>query len=255
MHKLSVGCLFRNEEHSIVEWIEHYLHHGVEHFYLINDDSDDSSCKLLEPYIKNGVVTLFDAKWDKYFGRQRDMYNHYILPLVNETKWLLIVDMDEYVWSPMNENLLNILDQCSHIGQIQIEHTIFGSSGYEEQPKSIVNSFIKRSIDSPTTNPGNRKYFINCNYKFNSLNVHHATFINKYEEENNFMLLNDPYFKMNHYCCQSQNFWNNVKCNRGDSNSYRIRSVSDFEKIDINDVTDTDLLNQNIPVLTKLNLL
>ena len=102
MYSLSVGCLFRNESHSIVEWLEHYLFHGVEHFYLINDASDDGFQRLLDPYLKNGVVTLFNANWDRYVGRQRDMYNCYVLPRLSETKWLLMVDMDEYVWSPVS---------------------------------------------------------------------------------------------------------------------------------------------------------
>ena len=42
MYKLSVGTIFKNEEHIIKEWIEHYLYHGVEHFYLIDDNSDDN---------------------------------------------------------------------------------------------------------------------------------------------------------------------------------------------------------------------
>lgn len=30
---LSIGCLFKNEEDSVVEWIEHYIDNGVEHFF------------------------------------------------------------------------------------------------------------------------------------------------------------------------------------------------------------------------------
>ena len=42
MYKLSVGSIFKNESQGIKEWIEHYLNHGVEHFYLINDNSNDN---------------------------------------------------------------------------------------------------------------------------------------------------------------------------------------------------------------------
>ena len=253
MYKLSIGCLFRNESNSIVEWIEHYLHHGADHFYLINDDSDDNSCLLLEPYIKNGLVTLINAKWDRILGRQREMYNHYILPLIHESKWLLMLDMDEYMWSPMDINLEHILDaNCKHIGQIQVEHTLFGSSGHKHQPDSIVSSFTMRTQDTPTAIPGNRKYFINCEYKFNSLNIHQADFENKEEELTRFILLGNTYFIMNHYSCQSREFWNNVKCTRGDGDFYRERTFSDFDAIDINDVEDKTLLHQNLHILQKL---
>lgn len=254
MYELSVGCVFRNEAHSIQEWIEHYLFHGFHHIYLINDGSDDDSCKIVEPYVKQGLITLFNASWDRYLGRQRDMYNHYILPRLHETRWLLMCDMDEYMWSPEHVDLKMVLKRCGHIGQIQVEHTLFGSSGHELQPTSIVGSFTRRSASIPTNTPGNRKYFVNSAFAFESLNIHHATFIHKKDEENHFVVLNKPCFIMNHYSCQSLDFWVNVKCKRGDGDSWRVRTASDFTEIDLNDTFDDELLKQNMPVLEKLGL-
>ena len=110
-YNLSVGALFRNEQDSIVEWIEHYLHHGVEHFYLIDDSSDDGTVEKIKPYIEKDIVTLFNCgnQWSRYTGRQRDLYNHYILPLIKETQWLLMIDLDEYVWSPIQINICDLL--------------------------------------------------------------------------------------------------------------------------------------------------
>lgn len=245
MYKLSVGCLFKNESHSLVEWLEHYIFHGVSHFYMIDDNSTDNSCDILEPYIKKGLVTLFKAKWDYYLGRQRAMYNEYILPRLDESRWLLMCDLDEYMWSPRNIDLNKILETCNSIGQIQVNHTLFGSSGFINQPKSIVSSFTKRAAKLQTEIPGNRKYFINCSYKFDSLNTHHATFINKDDELNKFLLLDETYFRLNHYCCQSIEFWDKVKCKRGDSDNYRIRTLEDFKEVDLNDIEDISLLEQN----------
>lgn len=255
MYSLAIGCLFRNESHSIVEWLEHYLFHGVEHFYLINDLSDDSSCQLIQPYIDRGLITLFNANWDRYLGRQRDMYNHYILPLISQTKWLLLVDMDEYVWSPKHLDVRLMLEECFNIGQIQIDHTLFGSSGHELQPKTIVGDFIFRSKERPTKEPGNRKYIIQTKFGFSSLNIHHATFNDVTLEKDKFTLLGDPYFRMNHYSCQSLEFWKTVKCVRGDGDEWRQRTFADFNDIDVNDEKDDGLLQQNLPVYEKMGLL
>jgi len=254
MHPLSVGCLFRNEAHSIKEWIEHYLFHGVTHFYLIDDASDDESCAILEPYVSRGIVTLFKATWDRYLGRQRDMYNHYILGRLNESAWLLMLDMDEYMWSPRSVDLKDVLASCTHLGQIQVDHTLFGSAGHELQPDSIVGGFLRRTKETPTKAPGNRKYFVNCRFSFSSLNIHHATFVNKEDEEKRFLLLNADYFRMNHYSCQSLAFWVDVKCKRGDGDFWRSRTRADFNEIDINDCYDDALLKQNEPVLEKLGI-
>ena len=51
IYKLSVGALFKNESHSIKEWIKHYLYHGVEHFYLIDDGSTDNYLEEIQEFI------------------------------------------------------------------------------------------------------------------------------------------------------------------------------------------------------------
>ena len=240
MYALSVGAVFRNESDSIQEWIEHYLFHGAEHFYLINDDSDDNSIQVLQPYIDAGFVTLYNTNWGRYLGRQRDMYTHYILPHLRETKWLLMVDLDEYMWSPQDVNLCGILGQCEHLGQVQVRDTLFGSNGHIEQPRGIVQNFTR-------CNPKRHclKYFVNSDYEFTYLNVHFATFANKEHEINNFMILNSEHLMLNHYSCQSRNFWRDVKCTRNDGDNYRTRTLEDFDAIDVNDVEDLRLAKQN----------
>lgn len=254
MHKLSVFSIFKNETHCMKEWIEHYIFHGADHFYLINDNSDDNFLDILNPYIEKGLVTLFNASWNYYLGRQKDIYNHYVLPRIKESKWLLLVDMDEFMWSPKEIDITKILDMCSNIGQIQVEHTLYGSNGCVKQPKCLVQSFTKRSIQQPTFIPiGNRKYFINSDFEFTSLNIHHATFLNKKDELEKFILLDKEYFIMNHYNCQSRDFWDEVKCKRGDADNYLIRKREDFNALDLNDVEDFGLFNQNFCYYSHLH--
>jgi hypothetical protein len=241
MYRLSVGALFRNETHILREWIEHYLHHGVEHFYLINDGSTDSYMEILQPYIDTNTVTLFDVEWSRYVGRQRDMYTRYILPHIKETDWLLIADLDEFVWTPHSIDLCHVLNSCHNVGQIQMKEYIFGSNGHIEQPKNVVNSFTMRSKEPIKC----YKYFVKSTYDFTHLNVHHATFLNKEHEINNFLMLEPENLMLNHYCCQSKNYWMEVKCTRGDSDSYRNRNEEDFNGVDVNEVHDDRLLKQN----------
>lgn len=250
MHYLSVGALFKNEGLILKEWIEHHLFHSIEHFYLINDQSTDNSVQVLQEYIDKGIVTLYNSSREYYLGRQRDMYNEFILPNLTKklTKWLLIIDLDEFMWSPIHIKLATLLKTCEHFGQIQVNHTLFGSNGYIEQPKTVVQSFTKRSKEQSTNSPnGNFKYFVNSSYDFKSLNVHHASFVNKeYETQHSeFVLLGPEYFILNHYCVQSLEFWKKIKCTRGDSDNYLIRSENDFHKFDINDVDDFELVKQN----------
>jgi len=252
MYGLSVGAIFKNESHSIQEWIRHYLHHGVEHFYLINDASTDNSVKLLEPYITSNIVTLFHANEPYYLGRQRAIYNKYILPRVKETKWLLMVDLDEYVWSRIGCNLNTVLQRFERYGQVQIYESMFGSNELEEQPTYLVPSFTKRRQVNTHKN-GHLKYFINTAYEFDSLNIHHADFKDRTLNHNatKFIIATSEYFNMNHYTCQSREFWKTVKCTRGDADNYMVRKIEDFSRYDINEIEDLELYEQNKSLYTS----
>ena len=248
MYKLAVGAIFKNESHCLKEWIEHYLFHGVEHFYLINDGSTDNYTQILQPYLQKNIVTLNTPSppWSTYYGRQRDMYDTYILPYLKNTEWLLMVDLDEFMWSPKNINLYNILSLIRNVGQIQVEHTLFGSSGHKTQPPTIVEHFTRRASESPTQTPGLRKYFVKSTYEFSHLNVHFAKFVNKDDEHNHFISLGPEWFVLNHYNCQSEAFWRDIKCTRGDADNFTTRTMADFAALDQNDVEDTRLKHQNL---------
>jgi hypothetical protein len=151
------------------------------------------------------------------------------------------------MWSPVSINLNYILDTCFNFVQVQVLNTIYGSNGHIEQPNSIVAGFTKRGPE-PTRQPGLKKYFIRSDVEWETLGVHYA----KPVDDSNWsksVLLGPEYFVLNHYCCQSFNFWRDVKCTRGDSDNYRVRTIEDMKEIDLNETEDTRLLEQNRPIL------
>lgn len=254
MFSLSVGAVFRNESHSICEWIEHYLNEGVEQFYLIDDESDDDTVAKIQQYIERGLVTLHQPKVERYIGRQRDMYNAYVLPHLRnkETKWVIMVDLDEYLWSPSHSKLVNLFKEFHGIGQVQVQHTLYGSNGHITQPKSVIEGFTKRTKELPSESKC-YKYAVCSDYEFSSLNVHHADFSDKKNEEYpTFMMLGSSYLVLNHYNCQSEEFWREVKCKRGDSDHYRVRNMDDFRNIDVNEFEDKTLYEKNKHIWSKI---
>lgn len=247
-YKLAVGAMCRNESHGLEEWLTHYRIRGVDHFYIIDDASNDGSRELLHAQATaHGDVTVFEADWGRYLGRQRDMYNEYLLPVLTQANWFLVVDLDEYMWSPRGLSLASVLEaSCSGIGQIQVGWTNYGSNGHTTQPRSLVEGFTRRTTSQPTTPNGGRKYFIQtaC-FNFTSLNLHHATFADLADETNgHFLFLGPDDFILNHYICQSRDFWVMVKCTRGDGDHYRVRGLADFDEVDLNEVEDLSLLSQ-----------
>ena len=248
---LSVGAIFKNEALILKEWIQHYLYHGVEHFYLINDNSNDNFLEIIQEYIDQNIITLFNVNEPYYLGRQRNLYNRCILPNISETQWLLMCDIDEYIWSSKDINLCNVLlTHCEGLAQIQIQQVLFGSNGHITQPKYVVKEFTKRRLNN--SDDKKYKYIINSSYEFSSLNVHHADFVNKNYIGNikKFILIDENYFVNNHYCCQSQDYWNNIKCTRGDSDNFLTRVPSHFADVDKNEIEDLQLYNQNLQLFT-----
>jgi hypothetical protein len=246
MHYLSVGAIFRNESDSIVEWLKHYIYRGVDHFYLINDNSNDDSIAKLKEFVDKGIITLYHAEEPYYLGRQRNLYNRFILPHAQkkDTQWLLMIDLDEYVWSPISIRLDQILrNHCYTLGQIQMRQHLYGSNGHVAQPSAIVQHFTKRSPDYISC----YKYFINTNFEFTSLNIHHATFaIDDYTTDASvFMIVDAGYLLFNHYSCQSMEFWERIKCTRGDGDAYLQRDMTRFHELDKNEVEDVRLWEQN----------
>ena len=95
MYYFTIGAIFKNEAHILKEWIEHYFYHGVEHIYLINDNSTDNFFGILKPYIVKNKVTLYNCD-DKrvWVGMQDAKYNFYFQKHLQDTTWFGIVDLD-----------------------------------------------------------------------------------------------------------------------------------------------------------------
>ena len=54
---LAILAIFRNEADIMEEWIEHHINEGVDHFYLINNQSTDNYSEILDKY--EGKITLY----------------------------------------------------------------------------------------------------------------------------------------------------------------------------------------------------
>jgi hypothetical protein len=103
--QLSVFTMIRNVARRLREWIEHYEALGVEQFIFYDDGSEDRPCEaaLLAERIQRGSVTLvaFHApKRTEHFLLQALAMNHCLDTFCSDSRWVLFVDVDEYVVLP-----------------------------------------------------------------------------------------------------------------------------------------------------------
>jgi hypothetical protein len=96
-YALTVISMFKMEKMSLRSWVQHHIYEGVDHFILIdnNERGNDEACEL-KAYVESGIVTLVR---DHSRHSQAALLNQYLSPFLSRTKWVLSIDMDEYVYA------------------------------------------------------------------------------------------------------------------------------------------------------------
>lgn len=255
MYYFTIGAIFKNEAHILKEWILHYLSRGVQHIFLINDNSNDNFTSILTPFINDNKVTLYNADTNHNVeNRQVIFYNMYFKQHAINTKWFGIFDLDEFLYSSINLNLCDILLQYEDYEQISIRWIHFGSNHHLGQPDNVCSSFLYRGgYNSKKNGPSGRynshKSIIQCT---NEVLFHvHSHSYSSHTPNTYILPFEDTRLLLNHYAIQSVDFWENIKAKRGDVNLYYDtmnwqRNTELFNSMDNNEFFDNRLMLQNI---------
>lgn len=137
-YEISIVAIFKNEAEYIQEWIEYHRLIGIEHFYLVNNNSTDNYKDVLTPYVDNGIVALIDMPEQNV---QIPAYEYVITHFGRQNKWLAIIDIDEFiVLSGDRRDLPAFLKRFdSSVSQLLIGWMVFGSSGQEKKLPGLVS--------------------------------------------------------------------------------------------------------------------
>ncbi|NIP55441.1 MAG: glycosyltransferase family 92 protein, partial [Phycisphaerae bacterium] len=106
---LAIVAIFRGEDPYLWEWLDFHLLMGVEHFFLYDNGLEESSQKLLQPYIDAGLVThipwpdlpgLRNYNWagPHTLSIQQLAYGHCVRYFRRNFKWLMQLDLDEFMF-------------------------------------------------------------------------------------------------------------------------------------------------------------
>ena len=264
-HQLAVLALFKNEAHVLAEWVEHYAAEGATAIHLVNNNSTDDYLTPLAPFLASGLVTLHH---DSRLHAQRTIYNEHLQRLRPLCHWLLVCDLDEFVYGRGSHGrCVDVLRQLSPlVSSVQIPWKMFGSSGHVEQPPEGVRaSFIHRAnadnrqqphpcMPDPCTIAGKT---IARSSRIRSLDVHSCNLLwgqrilpdGSPARHGSFqpigeVLLHRSALHLNHYAIQSEQLFRTVKMSRGDVNSADYSGVRDlayFRRYDVNELQDGEL--------------
>ena len=255
-YTLSITAIMKNEGAYLKEWLDFHILVGVEKFYLYDNGSTDNTMKILKPYIDQGIVdyTYWPGK-----AQQMIVYVDSINKHELETKWMAIIDLDEFLVAKdyfTIPEFLNTLPKNS--AELVIGWEQYGSSGHIHKPDGLVienfkhhaaHSWGVKSIVNPRlvceiSNPHVHKmagYMVDENGK-------KLGRILQTEKRN----ITTKKIRVNHYVTKSFDEYV-ARMNQGSATNQKsteYRSVEKFKWYDQNDVYD-DIMDKYIARLKK----
>jgi len=117
---IAVATIFRDEAVYLKEFVEYHRMIGVTHFYLYNNESQDSYLEVLTPYIDEGLVEVIDVPVSSDFiGLQCKVYSDAVSRALGKSDWVAFIDTDEFLLPMQDGSLTECLERhfsdCSAI--------------------------------------------------------------------------------------------------------------------------------------------
>ncbi len=176
-HFLSVCAIAKNEGPYLTEWIEWHLSHGVEKFYVYDNESTDDTKSILEPYIRSGIV---DYKYWPGHRRQLAAYDDCIENNRFASRWIAFIDIDEFIVPVKDTSIPKFLARFENFAAVEINWLIYGSSGKKTKtPGTIMERFRFHSNPSHYLNR-HVKSIVNPRRVFTMIGCHEAAKISGY---------------------------------------------------------------------------
>ena len=149
-YNLAICCIFKDNSSYLKEWIGFHRMVGVEHFYLYDNGSTDRPEEVLEPYIKNNIVTIIpwpnqrEYQWNNLAyawvkTTQLTAYSHACNHVEGKVKWLALIDTDEFIVPVQDDSISSFLNKHQDVGGISVRWQVYGTSGvYDVAPNELM---------------------------------------------------------------------------------------------------------------------
>jgi hypothetical protein len=244
MYYLSVLAQFKNETINLKCWLDHHIWQGVQHFYLIDNGSNDNPLNILQEYINKGIVTYY-FRPEKY-SQIKNYRQIFAKDIWLKSYWMAVIDLDEFLYG-VDRKLIKYLRQLEYFNLIYCNWFIYGTSGCIEQPKDVRLENIHRF---PEVDPLNTKYIVKTHSIVDpsQLWIHWLFLPNTTTPIKNGekVKIANKLIRLNHYVCQSEEFFKKVKSVRGDATQPGTKWTRAFFDAHNNPATHLDETLKNI---------
>lgn len=140
---LAVCAIAKNEGPYFQEWIEWHRKQGVEKFYIYDNESTDTTRQVLAPYVESGLVDYCYWPGER---QQLAAYDNCFDTHRLETRWLAVIDLDEFIVPVRDRNIPDFLHRMECFSSVEINWLIYGSGGAKTRlPGGMMERFRKHS--------------------------------------------------------------------------------------------------------------
>lgn len=215
MNYISICAIAKDEcKQYMEEFICFHLAIGIEHFYIYDNDSSIPIKQTLKNYIDKGVATVIDFPGR---GKQMPAYGHCLSTFNKQSKWIAVVDLDEFIVPKSGGDIKNILPRYETYGALAVNWKMFGSNGHIDKPNGLtIENFTSAT---PCHFPPNKhiKTIVNTQYYYSiSGDPHHFKYVN-------------GSYAVNENISMVKNAFSDHSCNIIQVNHYFTRSLEEFK--------------------------
>jgi hypothetical protein len=140
---LSLGCIVKDEDDAIEEWVAFHLAVGVDHIVVIDNGPSRDLPTILWPYLKAGRVELY--RFTSRGEQQQQAYERLIRKMAGKTRWLGLIDVDEFLFPSREDSLKDVLSQFEDVAGVAVNWVSYGSSGHDIPPAGfVIDDFTDR---------------------------------------------------------------------------------------------------------------
>lgn len=240
---LAVCAIAKNEGPYFKEWIEWHRKQGVEKFYIYDNESTDCTKEVLAPYIESGVVeyTYFPGQ-KKQLAAYDDCFERHRL----ETRWLAVIDLDEFIVPMRDKNIPDFLEPLEKFSVVEINWLVYGSGGAKTQePGGVMERFKKHSLPEHRLNT-HVKSIADPRRVCTMTGCHEAARLSGKATDSHGKTLKKGFrdrvpqqdiIRINHYAVKSYGEFL-AKRSRGRARVTTMRDMGYFEQYDLNDIAE-----------------
>lgn len=256
------ACIIARDEIDLVEWILFYKIIGVEHFYIYDNQSKVPIKNSFKKEIEDGIIDCIN--WPGNSNVQMSAYTNCVYLAKNKTKWLLVVDADEFVVPKIKNTLPEILKEYEGpgIGGLGINWQIFGSNGHLTKPNGLIIENYTMAMTKEHIESRHIKTCLQVEHTVCAAGDPHSYIYKPGYAcvSENYELIPGPFSKhssskigLNHYCLKSLEEYkiNKLGRPRADTTKYPGKTIEDFYRFDKDCIEENKDIFKYIPKLKE----